>query len=126
MKSPAELFVESLSDWPEPMVSTNLTSDDWCDVASIFSNARIDNVDDNVGLSIVGAIESQSLTIENFKGNEGLFVFAFNTMMNTRDLDRIKKFHKMHGKSIVDWISSNPDNKKQTDFFQNIFTLKEA
>jgi len=126
MKSPAELFVESLTEWPEPMVSTNLTSDDWCDVASIFSNTRIDNVGDNVGLSIIGAIESQSLTIENFKGNEGLFMFAFNTMMSTHDIERIKKFHKMHGKSIVDWISSNPDNQKQTDFFQNIFTPKEA
>ena len=127
MKSPAELFVESLTDWPEPMCSTNLTSDDWCEVAGIYSNTHIDNVDGNVGLSIVGAIESQSLTIENFKGTEGLFVFAFKSLMDTEDVDRIRKFHKIHKDAIVQFYTDDtPYQRGKVEFFENIFTPKEA
>lgn len=127
MKSPAELFVESLTEWPEPMVSTNLTTDDWCEVASIYSNIRINNVDGNVGLSIIGTIESQSLTIESFKGNEGLFVFAFQELSKTYDIDRIQRFHKIHKDAITKFYTAcTIDQRERVEFFENIFTPKEA
>ena len=128
MKSPAELYVESLTFWPEPMGADNLTSSDWHDVAGIITNTHIEQTDANVGLSLVAAIESQGLTIENFQGNVGLFVFAFNSLMKTASIDRIKKFHKMHGQSIVDWFNndSNGDRTRQAEFYTNIFTPKEA
>ena len=128
MKSPAELFVESLTEWPEPMVSTNLTTDDWCEVASIYSNIRINNVDGNVGLSIIETIESQSLTIESFKGNEGLFVFAFQELSKTCDIDRIQRFHKIHKDAITKFYTTayTIDQRERVEFFENIFTPKEA
>ena len=126
MKSTAELFVESLTEWPEPLSSAVLTPGDRYEVASILTGTRIDNVDDNVGLSIATVIESQSLTIKNFEGNEGLFAYAFAAVMETEDAEYIKRFHKMHGKSYVDWINNNRDHKEQSLFFKNIFTPKEA
>ena len=128
MKSPAELFVESLTLWPEPMPSDNLTSYDWLDVASIYSNINVENAAANVGLSLISVIESQGLTIDNFRGNEGLFIFAFNSLLETQDLGRIEKFHRLHGKSIADCYNNDPnqDRVKQAEFFRNIFTPKEA
>ena len=129
MKSPAELFVESLTQWPEPMPSDNMTSDDWLDVINIYSNTAIEYVDGNVGLALIQTIESQELTIDNFQGNEALFVFAFNALARTYDLERIQKFHKIHGQSIVDWINSEPGKAeclKQVEFFENIFIIKET
>ena len=129
MKSPAELFVESLTKWPEPMPSHNMTSDDWLDVVNLYSNATIEYIDGDVGLALIQTIESQGLTIDNFQGNEALFVFAFNALAKTYDLDRIQKFHKIHGQSIVDWINNKPGKDeclKEVEFFENIFTPKEA
>ena len=126
MKSPAELFVESITEWPETMASDNLSSDDWYEVASIYSNTRIEQADANVGLSLVAAIEAQGLTIDNFKGTEGLFVFAYDACMHTNDIERIKKWHKIHGQSIVHWANTDRNRYfNKCEFFKNIFTPKE-
>lgn len=122
MKSPAELYVESLTLWPEPMNPENLTSGDWHDVAGIIANTHIGQTDANVGLSLVTAIESQGLTIDNFQNFEGLFVFASNALMETGDLKRVRAFHNNHGKSIVQWYNKQSHQRlRQVEFFENIF-----
>ena len=126
MKSPAELFVESLTLWPEPMPPDNMTSDDWYDVVFIFTGTRIKSDNENIGLALAESIESPALTIDNFRGNEALFMFAFQALTKTYDVDRIQKFHKIHGTGVADWMKSEPKGREKIEFFENIFTPKEA
>jgi len=59
---------------------------------------------------LASCIEEQGLTGDNFKGgSEYLFVFAFNSLMETEDIPRIAKYHKLHGRAVVR-IVRNDDN----------------
>lgn len=128
MKSPAELFSESLTKWPEPMASNNLTLEDWREFASIYCNVPVERLAGNIGLSLFSVIESQKLTINDFQGCEGMFISVFNQLMQTKDLVHIKAFHALHGSDIVDWVKNDPHRErvKQVEFFDSIFALKEA
>ena len=107
MKTPAELYKESLVDWPEPMPGTCLTPQDWREFVGLFVAKPFEH-ETNVGLQLVSCIEEQGLTGDNFKGGaEFLYVFAFNSLMESGDIPRIMKFHKLHGGAVVDIINND-------------------
>ncbi len=107
MKTPAELYKESLVEWPEPLPASCLTPKDWREFVGLFvANPLEHNTD--VGLQLASCIEQQGLTVDHFKdGAEFLYVFAFNSVMETEDLSRIQKYHALHGRSIVDFIKND-------------------
>ena len=106
MKTPAELYKESLVHWPEPLPASCLTPKDWQEFAGLFV---ADDPNTAVGLQLASCIEDQGLTASHFKdGAEFLYVFAFNSIVDTKDLERIIKYHKIHGHGVVDII--NKDN----------------
>jgi len=107
MKSPAELYKESLTSWPEPLPATCLAPQDWRELVGLFVAKPIEQ-ETNVGLQLVSSIEEQGLTRDNFKGGgEFLYVFAFNSLMESGDIPRIMKFHKLHGGAVVDIINND-------------------
>ena len=54
-------------------------------------------------------------------------MFAFNALVETRDIDRIKKFHNIHKDVIVQFYTDNAtDQREKVEFFENIFTPKEV
>ena len=117
MKTPAELYKESLTDWPEPMPGTCLTPDDWREFAGLFV---ADDPNTAVGLQLASCIEDQGLTASHFKdGAEFLYVFAFNSIMDTKDLERIIKYHKIHGRGVVDIINKDDNVMVQAEALLN-------
>ena len=107
MKTPAELYKESLVDWPEPMPATCLAPNDWREFVGLFVAKPFEH-NTNVGLQLVSCIEEQGLTGDHFKGGgEFLFVFAFNSLMESEDIPRITKYHALHGQAVVDIIQSD-------------------
>ena len=109
MKTPAELYKESLVDWPEPLPGSCLSPQDWREFVGLFVAKPFEH-DTDVGLQLASCIEQQDLTASHFKdGSEFLYVFAFNSVMETEDIPRIMKYHKLHGRAVVKFVE-NDDN----------------
>ena len=117
MLTPAVLFKESLNKWPEPLSSICLTPHDWQEFANLCVANPISSKT-NIGLQLVSCIEQNGLTASRFKdGGEYLFVFAFNSLADSRDIKRILKFHKLHSKDLVKLISNDPNIMSQVEAF---------
>ena len=112
MKSPAELYKESLVDWPEPLSDACLTPDDWRELVGLFVAEPFEH-DTNIGLQLASRIEEQGLTRDHFKGGaEFLYVFAFHALSESvasanGSIQRLQEYHKIHGKAVVDIIQSD-------------------
>ncbi len=113
MKTPAELYKESLLDWPEPLPGSCLSPKDWREFVGLFVANPFEHSTD-VGLQLASCIEQQGLTVDHFKGGaEFLYVFAFNSLSEsaaTGDggaIQRLVKYHKIHGQAVVDVIASD-------------------